>query len=146
MKLEDVTTIGQLTDFLADTQAVVFSVLGDKDTCYRWIQSERVKFRYLTLSRKDRGVVIRHLMKVGNYSRQQTTRLIQQYRQTGTLKRRQRTLAGFAQKYTPEGISSCWRRWMSAMTRLVGRPSRSCASGPVSSLVKPAMGAWPPFR
>jgi hypothetical protein len=35
---------------------------------------------------------------------------------------------------------------MSAMTRLVGRPSRSCASGPVSSLVKPAMGAWPPFR
>jgi hypothetical protein len=42
-------------------------------------------------------------MKVGNYSRQQTTRLIQQYRQTGTLKRRQRTLAGFAQKYTPGG-------------------------------------------
>lgn len=104
MKLDDITTIAQLTDFLSGTQAVAFSVLGDKEACYRWLTGELVKFRYLTLSRQDRGVVIRYLMKVSSYSRQQITRLIQQYRQTGTLKRRQRTLAGFAKKYTPEDI------------------------------------------
>ena len=47
MKLEDLTTIDQLTDFLSGTQAVAFSVISDKDACYRWIQGELVKFRYL---------------------------------------------------------------------------------------------------
>jgi hypothetical protein len=59
MKLEDLTTIDQLTDFLSGTQAVAFSVLSDKDTCYRWIQGELVKFRYLKRSRQGKGVVIR---------------------------------------------------------------------------------------
>jgi len=38
MKLKDLTTIDQLTDFLPGTQAVAFSVMSDKDACYRWIQ------------------------------------------------------------------------------------------------------------
>ena len=33
MKLEDLTTIDQLADFLAGTQAVAFSVISDKATC-----------------------------------------------------------------------------------------------------------------
>jgi hypothetical protein len=49
MKLEDLTTIDQLEDFLSGTQAVAFSVISDKDACYRWIQGELVKFRYLKL-------------------------------------------------------------------------------------------------
>jgi transposase InsO family protein len=104
MKLEDVTTIAQVTDFLSGTQAVAFTVLSDKDACYRWIQGELVKFQPLTRSRQDKGVVIRYLMKVSGYSRQQITRLIRQYRQTGILKRRQRAVAGFARKYTSADI------------------------------------------
>lgn len=104
MKLEEVTTVDQLTDFLLGTQAVAFSVLSGKDVCYRWIQGELVKFQYLRRSRQDKGVVIRYLMKVSGYSRQQITRLIQQYSKTGTLRRRQRTVAGFAQRYTLEDI------------------------------------------
>ncbi len=42
MKLEDLTTIDQLTEFLSGTQTVVFSVISDKDACYRWIQGELV--------------------------------------------------------------------------------------------------------
>ena len=38
MKLEDLKTIEQLEDFLSGTQAVAFSVISDKDACYRWIQ------------------------------------------------------------------------------------------------------------
>lgn len=104
MKLEDVTTVDQLTDFLSGTQAVAFSVLSDTDACYRWIQGELVKFQYLTLSRRDKGVVIRYLVKVSGYSRQQLTRLIKQYRRTGALQRRQRTVAGFTRRYTAQDI------------------------------------------
>ena len=104
MKLDDLTTIEQLTDFLSGTQGVACSVISDKDACYRWIQSELVKFRYLTLPRPDKGVVIRYLMKVSGYSRQQLTRLIAQYRKTGRLQRRQRTVSGFKPTYTAKDI------------------------------------------
>jgi len=104
MTLEDLTTIDQLEDFLSGTQAVVFSVLSDKDACYRWIQRELVKFRYLKLSRQGKGVVIRYLVKISGYSRQQLTRLIGQYRKTGRLQRRQRTVSGFKSKYTEKDI------------------------------------------
>tara|TARA_R110002110_G_C13362921_1_gene709586 strand:+ start:94 stop:1350 length:1257 start_codon:yes stop_codon:yes gene_type:complete len=104
MKLDDLTTTDQLRDFLSGTQAVAFSVLGDKDASYRWIQGELVRFRYLSSARPDKGVVIRYLMKVSGYSRQQITRLVTQYRDTGQLKRRQRTVAGFVSRYTTEDI------------------------------------------
>jgi len=104
MKLEDLTSIDQLVDFLSGTQAVAFSVISDKDACYRWIQGELVKFRYLTLSRQGKGVVIRYLMKISGYSRQQLTRLITQYCKTGRLQRRQRTVSGFKRKYTEQDI------------------------------------------
>ena len=104
MKLDDLTTIDPLVDFLSGTQAVAFSVISDKDACYRWIQRELAKFRYRTLSRPDKGVVIGYLMKISGYSRQQLTRLIAQYRKTGQLRRRQRTVAGFKRKYSQEDI------------------------------------------
>jgi transposase InsO family protein len=100
MKREDLTSIDQLVDFLAGSQAVAFSVISDKDACYRWIQGERVKFGYLRLSRPGKGVVIRYLMRISGYSRQQLTRLIAQYRKTGRLQRCQRTVSGFKSKYT----------------------------------------------
>lgn len=104
MKLDDLTTTDQLRDFLSGTQAAAFSVLGDKHASYRWIQGELVRFRDLTYARPDKGLVIRYLMKLSGYSRQQITRLVTQYRDTGQLKRRQRTVAGFASRYTTEDI------------------------------------------
>ena len=104
MKLEDLKAIDQLEDFLSGTQSVAFSVISDKDACYRWIQGELVKFRYLKLSRQGKGVVIRYLMKISGYSRQQLTRLIAQYRKTGRIRRHQRTVSGFKQKYTEQDI------------------------------------------
>jgi len=104
MKLEDLKTTQQLVDFLSGTQAVAFSIISDKDTCYRWLQGELVKFQYLTLARSDKGVVIRYLMKISGYSRQQLTRLISKYCKTGRLQRRQRTVCGFKKKYTEKDI------------------------------------------
>ena len=104
MNLDNLTAIDQLADFLSGTQTVAFSVLSHPAARYEWVQMTLVRFRYLTLSRGDQGVVIRVLMKVSGYSRQQITRLIAQYRTTSTVRRRQRTAAGFTRKYTPVDI------------------------------------------
>ena len=79
-------------------------MLRTKDDCYQWIQASLVKFEYLTLSKPHKGLVRRYLEKMSGYSRQQLTRLIQQYRQTGRVSRRQRTVHGFARRYTDEDI------------------------------------------
>ena len=104
MKLEELKTIGQLEAFLCGTQAVAFVVANDKDSSYRWIQGELVRFQYLGCSKADKGIVTRYRMKVSGYSRQQLTRLISQYRKTGRIQRRQRTASGFQIKYTKADI------------------------------------------
>ena len=79
MKLDDLRSIDQLRDFLEGTQEVAFAVLTGKDERYRWMQQTLIKFRYRRLSKADKGIVIRYLMKMSGYSRQQATRLIGQY-------------------------------------------------------------------
>lgn len=44
VKLDNLTTIDSLGDFLSGTQAVAFTVISDKDTRYRWILDELVRF------------------------------------------------------------------------------------------------------
>lgn len=104
MNIQALKTIDQLEEFLAGTQPVSFSVLSTKDACYQWIQEILTNFAYLTCSRPHKGLVIRYLLKMSGYSRQPLTRLIQQYRQTGYVTRRPRTVQGFARRYTEEDI------------------------------------------
>jgi transposase InsO family protein len=118
MKLNALTTLAQMEAFLAGTQPVTFSVLGTKAECYQWIQAILLKFEYLTLSKPHKGLVLRYLEKVSGYSRQQLTRLIQQHRQTGRVTRRQRTVRGFARRYTAEDI-----RLLAAMDERHDTPS-----------------------
>jgi transposase InsO family protein len=118
MTLHALTTLPQLEDFLAGTQSVTFSVLSTKADCYQWIHTSLITFEYLTLSKPHKGLVIRYLLKISGYSRQQLTRLIRQYRQTGRVTRRQRTVQGFARRYTPEDI-----RLLAAMDERHDTPS-----------------------
>lgn len=104
MNEQELSTIDELAAFLAGTQAIAFEVAVDKDDRYRWIQRTLVRFRYLTLSKQDKGVLIQYLVKVSGYSRQQITRLIKQYRVSGQVVRRQRTVNGFAKRYSAEDI------------------------------------------
>lgn len=104
MRLSDLKTIADLQAFLLGTQAVMFTLGNNKDEAYRIIQGELVRFSYATLKRQDKGVVIQYLIAISGYSRQQITRLISQYVQTGKVVRSQRTAAGFATKYTDKDI------------------------------------------
>lgn len=64
-----------------------------------------MKFEYYKLKRDDKGVLIQFFCKVSGYSRQQITRLIQQYIKTGRVVRNQCTSRAFKQKYTAKDIA-----------------------------------------
>ena len=89
VEANDLTSIDQVSAFLSGTQRVAFEVAGDKR-----------KFNYLGCGKADRGVLISYLMKVSGPGR----RLIKQYRDTGRLAPRQRTVRGFARRYSKADI------------------------------------------
>ena len=62
-------------------------------------------YSYQHLKRSEKGTVIHFLMKVSGYSRQQLTRMIERCNEKGYLKRQQKTLNGFASRYTKQDIS-----------------------------------------
>ena len=92
-------TIDQIEAFLSATQTLEFSI-EDKTERYEWIQCTLVRFNYRRLSKAEKGWVMQYLAKITGYSPAQTKRLIKQYRETGQIVRKQRTIKGFTQKYT----------------------------------------------
>jgi hypothetical protein len=78
MTIKKLGIIKELEQFLQGNLLVDFSALGNKTERYNFIQKALIKFRYMTLSKKDKGTVIRYLIKMTEYSRQQITRLIKQ--------------------------------------------------------------------
>ena len=105
MNAKDLTTVDQLREFLEGTQAVVFEVPGGVAERYQWVRQIMAKFLYPTLSRRDKGTVVRYVMKVTGYSREQVFRLIRQYVKTGKIARRERSVAQkFARRYMPADI------------------------------------------
>lgn len=104
MTLDKLTTIDQLARFLDGSQVCAYEVQSSPQERYEYIKKILIQFRYHRLSKRDKGVVIRYLMKISGYSRQQLTRLIQQYRETGKCVRKQQTLRGFSRRYTDADI------------------------------------------
>ena len=104
MNAEDLKTIDQLRSFLDGSQALAFEVAGNKAARYQWIGDTLIKFKYRTLGKRDKGVLIQYLIKISGYSRQQMTRLIKQYQNKGRPRYQQRTVKGFARCYTDEDI------------------------------------------
>jgi len=105
MKLDNLSTIEQMDSFINGSQAIAFAVASNKDERYRFVERILKRFRYPDLTRHDKGTVIRFLMKVSGYSRQQLTRMIKRYRKQGVLRRHQKTTNGFERRYTALDIS-----------------------------------------
>lgn len=104
MNEAQIVTLEQVQQFLDGTEAVSFT-MNSKAERYRWIQHTLVRFRYVELSKAEKGVLMCYLAKVSGYSRQQLTRLIYQYRHSGCIKRSQRTTNGFRCRYTRVDIA-----------------------------------------
>ncbi len=77
-----IETLDQVRQFLEGTEAISFQI-ESKDARYRWIQHTLVKFRYLKLSKTNKGLITRYIRKMTGYSLAQVKRLIKQYRKHG---------------------------------------------------------------
>ncbi len=102
MKLDNLTTIEQMDAFLTGSQAIAFAVATTKDERYRFVEKILKRFAYPRLKRQEKGSVIKFLIKVSGYSRQQLTRMIQRYVEQGSLSRYQKTTNGFEKLYTSD--------------------------------------------
>jgi hypothetical protein len=105
MKIENLKTILALEEFLQGNHQVAFTVLGSKTERYNFIRKTLVKFSYITLPKKDKGIVIQYLLKMTEYSRQQLTRLIRQYTKTGKVNWTPCRSNGFTKKYTDKDVT-----------------------------------------
>jgi len=99
-----IQTIEDIAVFLADPLTMPLELQGDKDEVYSWVERTLVRFRYLWLSKKHKGLVRRYIERLTSLSHSQLTRLIKQYRKSGRIRRRQRTVKGFETKYTRADI------------------------------------------
>ena len=81
------------------------AILNLKDlTTIEQIAATLRRHRYRDLGKADRGLLRRFLERVSGYSRATVARLIQQYGQTGHVRRRQRTNNGFQRRFVAKDI------------------------------------------
>jgi len=99
-----IQTLEDIVVFLTDQLAMPLELQGNKDEVYSWTERTLVRFRYLWLSKKKKGLVRRYIERLTGLSHSQLTRLIKQYSKTGRIRRRQRTAKGFESKYTKADI------------------------------------------
>ena len=104
MKLDNLKTIEEMALFISGTQKIIFTVASSKYERYKFVENILRRFYYSRLKRRDKGIVIRFLIKITNYSRQQLTRMIKSYIERGRLIPHQRTLNGFRTIYTRRDI------------------------------------------
>ena len=105
MKTSDLKTPKELEQFILGNQSVAFAVLGNKTERYDFIRKTLVKMRYTTLCKKEKGIVIRYLIKMTDYSRQQITRLTKQYIETGNINWTPCRQNGFSVKYSKKDLA-----------------------------------------
>lgn len=99
------TTLAQIEAFLDGTHEVKFGESGADEERYKHIQSVIRRFRYRSLKRSQKGLLIRYLQHTTGYSRQQLTRLICRASSGQPLRKRYRPpQQGFQRRYTPADI------------------------------------------
>ncbi len=103
MNIENSNTVKDLKSFLDGGLAIAYIAPKDKVARYQLIQKILVNFRYITCSKKDKGVITRFLLKITDYSRQQLVRLITKYKKTGHIKYKPAN-NGFSKKYSHQDI------------------------------------------
>jgi hypothetical protein len=103
MNIQQIKTLDQVSQFLESTADITIKP-PSKDEGYQWAEQTLRQFCYCSLKRKDKGLIRQFLCHITGYSRQQVTRLIQQYKKTGKVIRHQQATHGFTGFYTQEDV------------------------------------------
>jgi len=99
-----IRTLEDVEQFLAGLANASMVLQGSADDAYAWIERTLVRFRYMWLGKSQKGLVLRYIKRMSGYTRQHVSKLVKQYRKTGHIRRRQRTVKGFQTKYTKADV------------------------------------------
>jgi len=98
-------TVAQLRAFLAGTLEVKFQPIRNDAERYGFIATVLGRFAYRRLVRADKGVLMRYLARITDYSRAQIKRLVSRHLKGEPLAKRYRApAAGFARKFTAADV------------------------------------------
>ena len=147
MNLKDLKNTQELQTFLKGSQSVAFSVPGDKTARYTFIQSTLKQFHYRALNKRQKGIVIRFLLQVTQYSCQQLTRLIHQYQESGVVQQHApHKPPSFKQKYTSSDIALLAEMDERHNIRQAVLLLKNSVNAPIQYLMKLSMKTLPLFR
>lgn len=105
MNESQLKTVAQLRAFLAGTLEVKFQPIRNDVERYGFIAAVLGRFAYRRLIRADKGVLMRYLACITDYSRAQLKRLVSRHLKGEPLAKRYRAPAvGFARKFTPADV------------------------------------------
>jgi len=87
MNDENIVSIAQLKSFLKEVAQVSFSInhIGNKNKqeMYDWVGTVIQKFRYFSLKKKEKIIVIDYIRKITGRSRSQVKKLIKKKKKFG---------------------------------------------------------------
>jgi hypothetical protein len=96
-------TLAEMEEFLAASSNLSFAGAG-REQIYGLIEGALRAQKYLELSKKDKGIVRRYLVKISELSVAQITRLITRWRERGVIEPRASRRRRFPHRYTPADI------------------------------------------
>ena len=120
MNDKKIQTLDDIRAFLKGTTDIDFSIEGKDERC-QWVRQTLVRFQYLSLNQRERGVVLRYLGRVSGYSRQTVTRLVAQYRKTGKVQRPS-AHCGWLSVQLHKAGPCCWQNSMNCMAPPGNKP------------------------
>jgi len=93
-------TLEQIRAFVEGSESLDIEV-HDRQAAYDCVAQTLRRFGYTRLGKADKGLIVRYMIRVTGRSRQQITRLIAQFRSTGTVRdRRGSPSRPFTPRYT----------------------------------------------
>lgn len=103
MNIKHLRSLQQVADFVHGSSAME-PLAASQAERYQWIEATLRHFRYERLAKADKGLIVAYLGRVTGYSRQQLTRLIRRYRETGRLRWEVQPAKGFSSRYTEADV------------------------------------------
>jgi hypothetical protein len=103
MNDDEIKTVEDIENYLKASERITFK-MSDKKEVYKWMQNILIKFRYLGLNRRTRGLIKMYVSAMTGYSRAQVTRLIKQYVKSGHIQIKVFNRETFQKKYAHEDI------------------------------------------
>jgi hypothetical protein len=75
MNDQNIKTVNDVNEFLVGSERIEFKI-ANKQESYDWILRTVTRFKYSTLSKKNKNIIKRYINEITSYSRAQITRLI----------------------------------------------------------------------